>query len=106
MTKAEFLARMERDLDEDIETGCYAITGRCKNGEVILSGIGGSPKDIVKFATRVVKAVAKRLEQEPRVVAGAIEMLLELGGSEKSIEMDVSAMEAAAKKREDDDDEQ
>lgn len=107
MTKAEFLARMERDLDEDIKIRCFAITGTCEKGTVLNSGIGGKPMDIVKFVIRVLKSAANRLDTDPKFFAGAIAAMLEIGGEEKSIEVDVSAVEAAAGKREaeDDDDE-
>jgi len=105
-TKQEFLARMQRDIDDDTEVGCYTIAGRRTDSEVILTGIGGTPKDAMKFATRVLKAVAKRLGQEPRVVAGALEMLLELGGPEKSIEVDSDTIAAVAGMREDEKDDQ
>ena len=103
-TKQEFLARMQRDIDDGTDIGCYVITGEYEANTVMLTGIGGTPMGVMKFATRVLKAVAKRLGQEPKTVAGAIEMLLELGGPEKSIEVDADAIAAAAGKREDDDD--
>lgn len=107
MTKAEFIARMQRDMDEDMEVGCFAITGKCEKGTVMLTGIGGHPMDIVAYVTSVVKAASRRLDQEPAVMAGAIQMMLRLGGEKNEIEIDVDAVAAAAGKQEgsDDDDE-
>lgn len=106
MTKAEFLARMERDLDEDIKIRCFAITGTCEKGTVLNSGIGGKPMDIVKFVIRVLKNAAGRLDTDPKFFAGAIATMMELGGEEETIEVDVSAVEDATKKREADDDDE
>ena len=103
-TKQEFIARMQRDIDDDTEVGCFAITGKCEKGTVMLTGIGGNPMDIVAYVTRVVKAASQRLDQEPCVLDGGIAMMLRLGGQENKIEVDVSAVETAAGKREDEDD--
>ena len=62
--------------------------------------------DIVKFVIRVLKLAAGRLDTEPKFFAGAIAALMELGGEENSIEVDVSAAEAAMEKREAEDDDE
>ena len=102
MTKQEFIARMERDIDEDIEIECFAITGTCEKEKSLISGLCGRPMEIVAFVTRVLKMAAKAMKQEPRVMAGAIELMLTLGGEEKAIEVDVSAIDAMKEAADDD----
>jgi len=95
MTKAEFIARMERDIDEDTEVGCFVISGNCAKGTVIYSGIGGRPMDVFKFVTRTIRIVAERLGTEPKVLTGAVGLMLEVGSDGEKITVDMDAVEAA-----------
>lgn len=95
MTKQEFIARMERDIEDDTDVGCFIVSGKCKKGTMLCSGIGGHPLDVFKFVTRTIRTVAERLGTEPKVLTGAVGLMLEVGSDEEKITVDMNAVEAA-----------
>lgn len=98
MTKAEFIERMQRDMDEDTEIRNFAISGRCAKGTVVMQGLQGSMMEITQFVVRMIRTAAKAMGTKPEVMAGAIEMVLRIGGPEDSIEIDMTAAAAATAK--------
>ena len=90
-------------MDEDANVKCFAISAKTQKGTELHTGIGGTMEGMLKFTIRVIRAVAEAMHTEPRMLAGAVAMILETAGEEKKIVVDVGTVTAMKEATDDDD---
>lgn len=103
MTKQEMLRKLERDLPDDAKIQKFAV--QADTGGAVMMATGGTCNafEELRFITRMNRLAAQSMGCEPKMIAGAVAVMMEIGGPEDEITIDGNAMEAAAKEDDHDD---